>query len=97
MTLDSVSQAFRQREARLAEGRQHRLAHQAHLLVENALEELFLGSEIVVQHGVRHARRLGDRGCPRPCESFVEKLLFGGFQDRLLLVLSRFGHGVVFC
>ena len=44
---------------------------------------------------MRHTRRLGDRGRPRSCEPLVEEFPFGGFQNRLLLVFGRFGHGVV--
>ena len=95
VALDAVPDAFLQRQVRLAEGGQHRLAHQARLLVEDAFEQLLLGPEIVVQHGVRHARRLGDRGRARPGESFVEEFPFGGFQNRLFLVPGRFGHGIV--
>ena len=63
---EAVAQPLRQRQSRLPEGCQHRFAHQPHLLVEDTFEQLFLRPEIVVQHGVRHAGRFGDRGRPRP-------------------------------
>ena len=92
MAFDAVAQPFGKRQARLAESRQHRFAHQPHFFVENPLEDMFLRAEVVVQHGVGHARCLGDRSGPRPGVSLRQKLPFRGLQDRLLLVLLRFRH-----
>ena len=92
MAPDAVAQALGQRKPRLPESREHGLAHQLQLLVENPLEKLLLRAEIVVEHGVRDTRRLGDRG--GPLEALGQKLPLGGTEDGILPIMKRFCHGI---
>ena len=86
MRLESLLQTLQKRQFLPSESRKHGLPHEPQLLVEYAVEELFLRAEIVVQQSVRYARRLGDRRGARTGESLGEKFAFGRLQNRLLSV-----------
>ena len=90
MTPDTVYYALAQRKPGLPMTRKN-FAQTRHLVGYYLLEELVLGSEIIVEHGVGHTRRLGYGRRLSACISFLSETPLGGkenqFFGRMLLIL----------
>ena len=87
MTAYPPLQPLQHREVGRAKRGKYRPPHQAQLVGENAVEKLLLGSEIVVEHGMRHPGCPGYRRRLGSVESLKHELLLGGPQ---YLTLSIF-------
>ena len=75
---------FDDRFLRVSHGSKYRLRNQPCDFGDNPLEKLLLGAEVVVQHGMRHARPFGNDCRAGSVKSLQEKLLFGRLKNQLL-------------
>ena len=83
----TLADSFLQRLILIAYRTQDDVPQHIDFLGYNPLEEVVLGAEVVVEHGVGHSGRFGYGGGPCPGISFLEELLFGCFKNPRFCVL----------
>ena len=83
VTLRSAHDALYEGQIAVAESVLQRGNQLCHFLLKNVFEKIFLSVEIIVQHGVRHARALGNGGSGGGGKPVAQEHLFGGFQNEL--------------
>ena len=76
----SARKAFGQRKRIVIERTEDQTVKQFNFLLYNAVKQILLGAEVIMEHCVRHTGILGNRGCARTGKTFGQKLSFSSLK-----------------